>query len=453
VFKRKEKKDSIKSVKAKQSSSLTRIFNYAQAMAGEKRQNTINAIQKHMTFDGDKFDELCVSLLKNLVDYYQDLAETRNSYFSEKGGLVEHALSRTEAALSLCRAYFLAGDDKQENSLSEMQLLWLYALFSAGALQGIGKLMTDYIIEVFDEQGDYKGRWIPLHASLKDSGYFYDYETDNQKPDAHRRRLNVLLARQLMPEKGFEWISSNPDVLEIWLALLSEDHRSAGTLGPILIRADALAINRYFAEKNAKDFGKDRAKFAKATTFGIPSRDKDAIPSANENSGEAGVVFIKWLNKALASGKLMINKAPLFVVPGGMLMNPDIFKYFIREHPQFKNWQEIQQSFLGLNLHSVDSGGNAVQRFKEAKNNQIHTGVVFSKYALVLPETVNIMNMNTGVVKQSSALDAINNLTGSNFYASSKGQTPAAMKSLNAQGQWTDPTKSKPKNEQGFSGG
>ena len=49
-----------------------------------------------------------------------------------------------------------------------------------------------------------------------------------------------------MPVSGFAWIASNPQVLAVWLALLNEDQRSAGTLGAILIRADAIGYSTLF---------------------------------------------------------------------------------------------------------------------------------------------------------------------------------------------------------------
>ena len=33
-----------------------------------------------------------------------------------------------------------------------------------------------------------------------------------------------------------------------------------------------------------------------------------------------GVEFIQWMIKSLDEGRIMINKAPLFMVPAGMLM-------------------------------------------------------------------------------------------------------------------------------------
>ncbi len=146
-----------------------------------------------------------------------------------------------------------------------------------------------------------------------------------------------------MPASGFAWIASNPEVLAVWLALLNEDYRSAGTLGAILIRADAIAIQRYFLAFMARSGARRSGRYGRAVTFtgGVPE-------SITEKEQAIGVEFIQWLIKSLDEGRIMVNKAPLFMVPGGMLMCPEMFQLFVREHPEYKNWQAIQNGFLSL---------------------------------------------------------------------------------------------------------
>jgi len=48
-----------------------------------------------------------------------------------------------------------------------------------------------------------------------------------------------------MPAEGFQWISSDKAVLQIWLALLEGDRKRSGHFGLLLSSADALAIKQY----------------------------------------------------------------------------------------------------------------------------------------------------------------------------------------------------------------
>lgn len=423
---------SIKLIIAKQGNKLIRVFNARQGLIGEKRQTYVKSYVELMALTQEQFALYCQRLIEALVEYYQDLPETRNSYFSERGGLLEHALSRTEAALSLCRAYFV-NDEKQQ--LSEVQQLWMYALFSAALLQGIGKLMIDFAVDSFDEQANYTTAWNPLLGSLYANGTYFCYEFASDAPDAYRKRLNILLARQVMPKEGFKWIASNSEVLAVWLALLNEDHRSAGTLGPILIRADALAIQRYFSEKNARDFAKDsnQSRYGRfANTFITPQ-----VNDSQTGDSLAGIEFIKWLSSALGEAKLMINKAPLFMVPGGLLMSPEIFKLFIREHPQFKNWLAVQEGFLTMKLHASSVTGDVTQRFEQHKTQQVMSGVVLANYAAILPDKVTIVNPNNGASKALSVLDIINDEKKYTGFIRQKTQhSMSDLKTLNADGKW-----------------
>jgi hypothetical protein len=90
-----------------------------------------------------------------------------------------------------------------------------------------------------------------------------------------------------MPASGFAWIISNPQVLAVWLALLSDDARAAGTLGAILIRADAIAIQRYFNEFMVKGAGNRSGRVNRISTF------VDSVPdSVAEQERLMGVEFI-----------------------------------------------------------------------------------------------------------------------------------------------------------------
>ena len=72
-------------------------------------------------------------------------------------------------------------------------------------------------------------QWNPLLESLNNVGSYYTYEFQKDGDIEFRRRLNLLIAKAIMPPSGFNWIASNPEVLAIWLALLNEDQASAGT--------------------------------------------------------------------------------------------------------------------------------------------------------------------------------------------------------------------------------
>lgn len=409
-------------------SSSTKVFRTVEPhrlLATEKRQNHIKPYLGLLNLNPSNYESLCHQLILTVAAYLQELPATRNSYFTNRGGFLEHALSRTESALTLARDYFIDDSGQKANDLTPEQQLWMYALFSAAMLKGIGKLITDFIIEVYEPPQNRLKTYQPLDKPLNQAANYYDYNFDIPFPDSFKKRATVLLAHQLMPTQGLVWLNSNKDVLATWLALLEEDERAAGTLGLIIDRADALAISRYFNERLIAQYGEGRDnKRIRSGTFIGPDRQTETELKEGDLP-PAGVEFIKWLNRQLAGGKIAINQAPLFMVPGGLLMNPDIFKLFIRESPMFKNWQQVQKSLLQMQLHQIGADGASGQRFTQIDNKKIHTGIVFSALGVVLPQEVRVANMSNGVIKSVPASELIaNKQIAANFKAMTSSAPP-----------------------------
>lgn len=418
------------SLHAKPLKDLTRIVAAENLLAEEKRTGLFGQIKDCSALEPARFDSLCLPLVHNFVNHCQNLPETSNSYYSQQGGLIDHALNRTESALNLFKQYLIADENAE---FSEEQKLWQYALFSAAILQGIGKLQIDYTVQIYDNNGQYLKQWNPLLESLALIGSYYLYAFNKETNIEFRRRLNILMARLLMPASGYAWIASNPQVLAVWLALLNEDPYTSGTLGAILIRADAIAIQRYLNQFGARAYGnRGGGRYGRANTFtgGVPE-------SLSDKEFQTGVEFIQWLTKSLAAGIIMINKAPLLSVPGGLLMSPEMFKWFVREHPEYKNWQAIQNGFLSLGLHRINADGGVTSRFEQQNNQQMHEGIVCENYGIFLPPEVQLHNLNTGKSTNVSALDLIHVLQFNNdLILQQQSNAANALLYLNKEGQW-----------------
>lgn len=343
-----------------------------------KYEHLVQQIKQTSCLEPERFDGILATLIAQLANYYQRLPETAHSYYALPGGLFEHALNRTEAALQLAQHYFL---QERDGVLTEKQKLWLYALASASLLRGIGKLPSEYQVELHDGLHQTTKYWNPLIESLVATGRAYQYKLKKTAEKELRCRLTLLLARSLMPSAGFAWIADDPRVLTTWLALLDEDEEGAGTLGAILEYADAIAIQRYLSDFHHRMSGPGRpggSGGGSGGPMGRPTRMGtfvDSTPlSLAEKEHLMGAEFIKWLTAALANKKIMINKAPLMVVPGGLIMLPEMFQLFVREHPEYKNAQAVEKGFLSWGLHRVRQDGR----------------IIFSQYAVALPAKVSV---------------------------------------------------------------
>lgn len=407
---------------SKNSKPLTNLIALTQPcvlLAEPKRQERLKKISQLSTFDNHLFNELCLSLLNNYIDYCQQLPETANSYYSALGGLLDHALNRTEAALELFHKQAIP---QQQTTLSQEQQLWLYTLFSAAILQGIGKLHLDYKIALFNSPTQFLKQWNPLLNSLSSDGQYYYYEFQKEAADDYRRRVNLLLAYQLMPKEGFARIASHADILETWLALLNEDPNSAGVLGAILEYADAIAIQQDIHQFLLENEKINLSRVNRGNTTFI---DRTLAESTLEQDKLLGATFILWLTQALESGKIHLNKAPLLIIPTGLVMSYETFQLFIREHPEYKNWQLVQKGLMSWGLHRHYAG----------------EPMILKKYNVVLPKNISLHHQNTGKITTISGLELIQKqLSGE--------QRPLAQ--LSNQGRWELPKTNHTRQSPGF---
>jgi hypothetical protein len=386
---------------------LTHVTPANQLILKNKRPQQIASIAETCQFTPPRFKTLCDDLFYALLNHTQQLPDTTNSYFSSPGGAFDHALSRTRAASELFQSFLL----KDPNTpLSDTQQLWWYALFSAGLLRGIGKLPLDYVVTLYNQQEHLIKTWEPLREPLTNTGYAYQFETvNNTRDESFRQRLNIILAQQLMPEEGFTWLTQNFDVFEVWLALLQEDTASAGSLGLILDRADAIAIQEDLLDL-LPDIQYPKQSGIRAHSF-IDSPD-----AASNREQLMGAAFMKWLLENLESAKLTFNQNPLLSVAGGTIIGAGAFALFVRESPMFKNELAVMNSLKALGLCDETPGAT------DGKS-------VLLKGSLALPATFQQKTIKDSRPTETNAIDA---------------QNPGTRQQLSSDGQWQAIAKEEP---------
>lgn len=420
MFQHHEKK--IKPIPTKPLHDLIAVVTPTALLTEGRRDALLKKITESSALEPDRFNTICLTLLHDFASRCQNLPETSNSFYSQPGGLLFHALNRTEAALHLFRQFLV----RPEAELSEKQKLWLYALFSASILQGIGKLQLDYRVDLFDRKGQLLKQWNPLLEKLGAAGHYYNYEFLNNKEDDLRRRLNIVLAYELMPANGFAWIAEDVEVLTIWLALLHEDTHAASILGAILERAEAIAIQRDVVEclQKHSNAGSTTRPGRRSTFIDTP------VESGTDKEHLLGAAFIAWISQALNKGLVTINKDLLVMMPGGLAAFPELFQLFLREHPEGKKWQNVQKGLLSFGLHQRNVDGGA-SRVDNPNNKQGSSGIILDKYSVLLPENVQVYNSTTGKTTTVSAMELM--------HMQKSPDNPSPMHLLGASGQWEPP--------------
>jgi Putative helicase len=355
----------------------------------EKYQEMIRQYPSLLSITHQRYEELCLSLIHNLAEYVQDLPETRGGYFSFKGGILEHSLSRTKIGLNLLRSYFIPVDEKNRSKLSTPQTLWAYAVFSAGMLHGIGKICLDMNIKFRRQAHDQDEEWSILSGPMRSLGAkYYRYEFGASFPEPFRNRVSMLLARQLMPKAGFDWLASDKDVFAIWLSLLDDDSLGGRLLGPILWMADDLAINRYFDEANIHSYNTDKS--AEKSSFG-------KLKGSNES--KLGRDFIKWIKSSIASGKISLKDGPVRHVSDGVLVTKDAMSIYVKESSYTKNWRSVQTALTGMGIVRVGPLNQIFESYMKRHNKSVISGMVVRNTSMILTDDLKQKNSPTDYVK------------------------------------------------------
>ncbi len=419
MFYREEKKAPLK--RPAMLKNLDPIESAENLLKDKKRQDLLQQIKHKLAYQSSHYQKLAAPLCTKLALYYQLLPET-SLYFSHRGGLLDRALSRTEAALNLMRQLMI----RDESGLpSEDQKLWLYALYSASLLQGIGKLYTEYQINIYNDVGSLVKLWEPLLEDMPSVGEYYRHQFIREDSDSEllRKHVTILLAQQLMPKEGFALLAANPAIFRAWLALLEEDRDGAGSMGAILDRANAISIQKYLSDYLDKHGYLLELGTGRVGTF-LDNTPENTV----ERERAIGAEFLIWVNDALANGKFILNQSPLNaeILPTGVVLSDKVYDMFLQEHQKLKSKFIIQRAVNAWKANSRSE--QAAAEGEQQISSKIHLDNA------LLPESVKVYNGKTEHISTVRTLDLVYDMEA---YSREYERTPVALHQLDLNGQWT----------------
>lgn len=399
--------------------NMDAVESFETLLKDKKRQDALSQIKQKLAYQVSHYQKIAAPLIAEVPAYYQMLPET-SLYFSHRGGLLDRALYRTEAALNLMRQLMV---QDASGLPSEEQKLWLYALFSASLLQGIGKLYTEYQIHMYNVAGTLIKRWEPLVEDMRSGGEYYRYQfvREDRDSEALRRHVTVLLAQQLMPKEGFALLAANPIIFRAWLALLEEERDGAGALAAILDRANALTDQKYL-----NDYLDEHGHILEHGSGRVGSF-LDTMPEHTiERERVIGAEFLVWVHDAIAQGKLVFNQEPIRaeIYPTGAVLSAEVYDMFMQEHQKLKSKYIIQRAVHGWQAHLMSEQAHEEN---DKKITKIHLD------SANLPEHILRYNAKTQQVETVRTLDLVNDIEA---YTREYARAPILVQNLDVDGTW-----------------
>ncbi len=297
------------------------------------------------------------------------------------GGLFEDGLGIAVRALALRQGKLLPTD---ADGRIGNQDVWTYAIFSAALLHPVATSACGRAIVLID----------PCQPA-----------TDSDQASA------PLLAKQIVPQAGFAWLSQDRDVLRKWSSAIAGRLKEAGDIGALIAEANHHGYPQHthrvktpafsslaegctetiqsgfsFAARFARDMP-ETTKNTRMMREPLPEqaghhRAKASVADIQRNPGLA---FLGWLRNGLLSRSIGINEASshLHVAREGLLLvSPAIFRDF-----DPKNWKQVQRRFTRLRLHQKNIDGNNIHSYVSAHGRKMST--VRGYLLAALPEALS----------------------------------------------------------------
>lgn len=311
------------------------ILTSEQLFSKARYQSLIKDLRSYAQLPDEHFEVLYIDLLNRFAEFVQLIPSQPRGAL---GGLLNMGLARGVLAIE----YYIAHHGK-----AALDALQCYAVFTAGLLLDISRVAVNQKVIITDAKGNYETTWRPFMGSMYHLGKYYRLM---DIAPAYRRLevpINSILARQIMPETGFLWLSSHWRVFSDWLDALNQGGAGGERIAhliSLLKLEDILALL-----EQLQGFQVDVLE-----------------PDANEH----GERFLRWLKTQIDKGELRVNTpdALIHVIEDGVFVDKQLFKQYadLIKSPvniqvvftQFGNLigavKRSGQDYLFANYHSVD---------------------------------------------------------------------------------------------------
>jgi len=274
---------------------LLPIMSSDQLVSSRRYRFILDKLSELSLLPPDHFANLYETLIANFAEFVQLIPPKPNGVL---GGLLNSGLVRGMVALD---AYTEQYGSKSTDALNR------YAVFSAALLLDVSKAVTNQRVMITNSEGKYVTEWRPFVGPMCNLGTYYKFYPISAAYKRLDNSITAILARQIMPESGFLWLSSHWRIFADWLEALAGGRRGAGRITHIISRV---------LEEDLLEL------LAKIANFNI-----DPFDAAEFGYGDD---FLKWLKEGLEDGSIDVNAKDgmVHVVEEGVYVDRQMFKQY-----------------------------------------------------------------------------------------------------------------------------
>lgn len=203
----------------------------------------------------DLFGETYKKLLASYSEFVQLIPEHEDMpSHSMLGNSLKRSFAMTQSFIEKMK--IREGDRFHETDRGSR---WIFAVFSSSLLFRIAKLFVDKQISLCDQKGVFICHWPYYHKSLLAYGKYFKIRHMPAASSDVVSDLSIVLAKQLMPDCGFNWIAEDKNVLIHWFKALNilDEMFSVHQMG-LDVEAIMRSVDLYFETKDEHVVVKDQ---------------------------------------------------------------------------------------------------------------------------------------------------------------------------------------------------
>lgn len=275
---------------------LVPVFSADALLSDKQYQHVLGLFERYCGMSNEYYEAVYKKLIDCFVEYVQVIPSRSESTLC---GLMNEGLLRSINALH----YYI-------QEYPDSKPIERYAVFSAGLLCEVSKVVTQQRIFITTKEGEYRSEWHRFSGSLTHHQAEY-YKMMIIAP-VHQRlsdQFNVILAQQLLPNEAFLWLSQHPDIFADWLDALNPDR--LGGMGRF-VKTIQLVKNR-------------EVEWLLEELLMMPI---ELLDSSVTNGADQ---FLEWLKDAIEKGDIKVNTndGHAHMVNEGVFLGMPIFERYL----------------------------------------------------------------------------------------------------------------------------
>ncbi len=334
-----------------------------QLLETTERKPLLQEIQDLSAASSKHYQAFYEPLINNFAEFVQQLEHIDHPSIT----WLDHHLRLAKTTLKMREQFLLVGESLHP-ILNKDEALWHYVAFSSALLRKIGLLFTDYQVSICNEQGVHQAEWMPFLGSMNTQGQYYKLREITNKGIPYSQGMNLLLARQLMPNEGFCWIASNPMALKEWLGVV-EGESPGGVILQFLALSEKQLYELAKQEELLEELFRAQSLEELLRLTGLSEQELlkllPPLHGAENDTTETAVAFFDWLEAQQellqATGQ---TGSRLLLSERQYLLSPISLAFIARECPGlFSNWFNLYKKSMSLGFTPLTSSEKALRTF------------------------------------------------------------------------------------------